>query len=230
MGWFADDPNFAVKPETYEQWYDSEHGQWVSAVEFGILESLLRAERGASLLDIGCGTGHFTRLFAEGRDGLVIGLDPDRQWLRHAREHATYGEEYVAGRAESLPFPDRCFDFTVSVTALCFIRNQAQALREQIRVTRQRFVLGLLNRHSLLYLEKGSGGGRGGYRGAHWHTAKEIRTLFAGLPVSNLSLSSALALPQLGSIGRTVERHWPQRMLLGGFLVVAGDTIAPCLP
>lgn len=219
----------AVKPETYEQWYDSERGQWISAVEFGILESVLRTEPGASVLDIGCGTGHFTRLFAEGKEGLVIGLDSDWRWLRYAREHATYGEEYVAGRAESLPFPDRSFDFTISVTALCFIQKQAQALREQVRVTRQRFVLGLLNRHSLLYLEKGRGGGSGGYQGAHWHTAAEIRSLFAGLPVSNLRLSSALALPQFGSIGRAVERHWPQRMLLGGFLVVAGDTIAPCL-
>lgn len=216
-----------TKPEVYEAWYDSARGRWIGAVEFGILESLLRAEPNASLLDIGCGTGHFTRLLAEGKTGLAVGLDPDREWISYANMHATHGERYVAGRAESLPFPDRSFDFSVSVAALCFVTKQKQALREQLRVTRRRFVLGLLNRHSLLYLENGRGGGTGGYRGAHWHTSAEIRALFADLPVSRLRLYSAIVLPQFPSIGRVLERYWPRRILLGGFLVAAGEVIPP---
>lgn len=212
-----------MKPEAYEAWYESDRGRWIGAVEFGILESLLRAEPNAAILDIGCGTGHFTRLLAQGREGLAIGLDPDRTWLSYANRHLTHGERYVAGRAEALPFPDRSFDFSVSVAALCFVANQKQALREQLRVTRRRFVVGLLNRHSLLYLEKGRGGGSGGYRGAHWHTAAEIRALFAGLPVSGLRLCSAIALPQIPSIGKVLERYWPRRILLGGLLVAAGE-------
>lgn len=224
---FASGPNSTVTPQAYEEWYDSARGKWIGAVEFDVLESLLRAEPKASVLDIGCGTGHFTRLFAEGKEGLAIGLDPDQQWLSYANARVTYGERYVAGQAESLPFPDRSFDFTVSVTALCFIKKQEQALREQLRVTRQRFALGLLNRHSLLYLEKGRRGGTGGYQGAHWHTASEILTLFAALPVRNLRLCSAIVLPQFTSIGRAVERYWPRRILLGGFLVVTGEVNAP---
>lgn len=215
-----------MNPETYEDWYESANGRWVSAVEYGILESVLAAGSNASILDIGCGTGHFTRLFAQGKDRWVIGLDPNRQWLSYAGTHGTFGERYVAGQAESLPFPDGSFDFSISVTALCFIQGQEQALREQVRVTRRRFVLGLLNRRSLLYLQKGRGKGTGGYRGAHWHTASEIRSLFADLRVDNLRLFSALALPQFKSVGKAVERFWPRKILLGGFLVVAGEVIA----
>lgn len=212
-----------MKPEVYEAWYDSPRGQWIGAVEHALLKSLLRPEPGSSLLDIGCGTGHFTRLFARDVRGLVIGLDPDEEWLTYANARAGHGEHYVAGLAESLPFPDCSFDFTVSVTALCFVSRQQQALRELVRVTRRRFVLGLLNRHSLLHLEKGRGEGAGGYQGAHWHTPSEIRALFASLPVDRLRLRTAIVLPRGTAFGRTVERCWPQSILLGGFLAVTGD-------
>lgn len=212
-----------LKPEAYEAWYNSPRGQWIGGVEHALLRSLLRAEPGSSLLDIGCGTGHFTRLLAPDIRGVVIGIDPDEESLAYARAHAVRGERYVAGFAESLPFPDRSFDFTVSVTALCFVVRQQQALRELVRVTRRRFALGLLNRHSLLHREKGRGAGVGGYHGAHWHTPAEIRMLFASLPIGNLRLRSAIILPRGTVVGRAVERWWPQPILLGGFLGVAGE-------
>lgn len=212
-----------MTPEAYEAWYESSRGQWIGAVEHALITSLLRPERGSSLLDVGCGTGHFTRLLAQEVQGAVVGLDPNQEWLAYAKARVAHGECYVVGLAEALPFPDRSFDFTVSVTALCFVRRQPQALRELVRVTRRRFVLGLLNRTSLLYLKKGRGEGTGGYRGAHWHTPKEIRTLFAFLPVGNLQLRTAVVLPRGGAFGRTVERFWPRNILVGGFLAVAGD-------
>lgn len=209
--------------ERYQAWYESPRGQWIGGVEHTLLTSLLRPEPGCSLLDIGCGTGHFTRMFARDVRGSVVGVDPNEEWLAYAYAHTSHGERYVAGRAESLPFPDRSFDFTVSVTALCFVARQQQALRELVRVTRRRFVLGLLNRHSLLYLEKSRTEGSGGYRGAHWHTPAEIRALFASLPVDNLRLRAAIVLPGGSAFARAVERRWPRRILLGGFLAVAGD-------
>lgn len=215
-----------MTPESYEAWYDSPRGRWMAAAEYALLASLLRPQPGASLLDVGCGTGHFTRLFAQDIRGPAIGLDPNLAWLAYANAHAAGGERYVGGRAESLPFADRSFDYAVCVTALCFISRQAQALRELVRVTRRRFVLGLLNRHSLLYLQKGRGGGSGGYRGAHWHTAAEVRALFAPLPVAKLRLRTAVAYPQGAAFGRAVERCWPGRILLGSFLAVTGEPAA----
>lgn len=212
-----------MNPEVYERWYESTRGRWIGAVEYSLLNSLLRPTSGCSLLDIGCGTGHFTRLFAHDTKGMVIGLDPNEEWLSYANAHSGNGERYVAGRAEALPFADQSFDLAASVTALCFIGDQEQALRELIRVTRRRFVLGLLNRHSLLYLQKGRGGGTGGYQGAHWHTRSEIRALFAPLPVSDVRLRTAIVLPQGTAFARAVESCWPQRTHLGGFIAAAAD-------
>jgi SAM-dependent methyltransferase len=187
----------------------------------------LRPARAETLLDVGCGTGYFTQRFADESGLHVVGLDPNAPWLEFARAHGTgtgtETEKYCVGVAESLPFADRSFDLSVSVTALCFVDNARRALQEILRVTRKRFAIGLLNRHSLLFLRKGLSGGSGAYRGAHWHTAREIRALFAGLPAANLTLRSAVFLPEGGQFARRVESLIPDRLRLGAFIVAAGD-------
>jgi SAM-dependent methyltransferase len=216
-----------VKPDAYEAWYASPRGRWIATTEFALLKSLLRPAPDSSVLDIGCGTGHFTRLFSGQTRGEVVGLDPNREWLAYAAAHREHRERYVVGRAEALPFPDRSFDCTVSVTALCFVGDQVRALREQVRVTRRRFALGLLNRHSLLYRQKGRSGGSGGYHGAHWHTATEIKALLVDVGVDNIELRTAIIVPSGGALARVVDRNWPPGNLLGGFLAVGGDVIGP---
>jgi hypothetical protein len=142
--------------------------------------------------------------------------------LQFARDHAASGETYVHADARRLPFGDRTFDLCVSVTALCFIREESQALAEMLRVTRRRFAIGLLNRWSLLYLRKGWRGGRGAYRGAHWHTPREARALFAGAAVGDLALATAVFLPGGTAVARLLETRLPDELPLGAFLVVAG--------
>lgn len=212
-----------MNPEQYDAWYRTPRGAWIGDVEFRMLVGMLRAQPGDTLLDVGCGTGYFSRRFAREAALTVTGIDPDREWLAYARQQAQPGEQFVEGRAEQLPFEDRSFDGAVSVTALCFIDEQRHALQEMLRVTRRRVVLGLLNRNSLLHRQVGRRGGVGGYRGAHWHTPAELRKLFDGLPIANLELQSAIFLPGGGRIARLVEYATPTRLLLGGFLAVAAD-------
>lgn len=212
-----------VTPGQYDAWYRTPRGAWIGGIEFRMLVGMLRAQPGDGLLDVGCGTAYFSRRFAREAGLTVTGIDPDREWLAHAHQQARPGEQFVEGRAEQLPFEDRSFDCTVSVTALCFIDAQRRALQEMLRVTRRRVVLGLLNRHSLLHRQVGRRGGVGGYRGAHWHTPAEIRKLFEGLPIANLELRSAIFLPGGGRVARLVEPTTPPRLLLGGFLAVAAD-------
>jgi SAM-dependent methyltransferase len=207
----------------YEAWYHTPRGQWIGGSEFQILRRLLLPAAGGSLLDVGCGTGYFTRRFASEAGLKTVGIDPNLSWIKFAEEHASGNETYQSGQAEHLPFADRSFDYTVSVAALCFVSDQPQAIREILSVTRKRFAIGLLNRHSLLYFQKGRRGGSGAYHGAHWHSSSEIRSLFAGLPVSNLVIRSAIFLPGGGVMSRVIESILPDRLPLGGFVAVAGD-------
>lgn len=206
----------------YDAWYHTPRGAWIGEVEYRLLQRLLAPLSGESLLDVGCGTGYFTRRFAQ--DGLAVsGIDPDADMLAFAATRAVANERYLFGDARALPFADRSFDLCISVTALCFIEEQSQVLAEMLRVTRRRFAIGLLNRASLLYLQKGRHGGQGAYRGAHWHTMPEARRLFASLPVEGLVLRTAVFLPGGTSLARLLERWLPGTLPWGAFLVAAGD-------
>lgn len=217
--------NFDPCVMEYDAWYQTPRGEWIGETEFALLNAMLRPEAEGSLADVGCGTGYFTRLFSQVLSGAVTGIDVDEEALCFARAHSVRGERYLNARGEALPFADGAFDFSVSVAALGFILDERQAVREMVRVTRKRFAIGLLNRHSLLWRDKGRGGGKGAYQGAHWHTAAEVRVLFAGMPVTNLQVRSAIVLPWGGRVARLVERLRPRSWLGGAFLVVAGDAL-----
>jgi SAM-dependent methyltransferase len=211
-----------VEPAEYDAWYRTPRGSWIGESEFRLLWRLIEPQPGERLLDIGCGTGYFSRRFAA--EGLpVTGLDPDPDMLAYARARAQAGEEYRLGDARSLPFADGAFDLSIAVTSLCFMSEEQQAIREILRVTRRRFALGLLNRHSLLYWEKGRQGGCGAYRGARWHTPREARTLLVGFPVENVRVCTAIALPSGSPVARSLERWSPPSLPWGGFLAIAGE-------
>lgn len=216
-----------VTADEYDRWYGTPRGAWIGQIEFRLLRDLLQPQRGASLLDVGCGTGYFTRRFAAEAGLHVVGLDPDVAWLAFARAHAAAGERYCGGRAEALPFDDHSFDYAISVTALCFVDDIGCALAELVRITRRRFAIGLLNRASLLHRDKGRAGGTGAYRGARWHTVGEVRALFGGLPVAGLAVRSAVFQPSGGVVARAIERVVPSRLPAGAFLVAAGIVRPP---
>jgi SAM-dependent methyltransferase len=213
-----------MTPEQYDAWYETPRGRWIGETECRLLEALLAPAPGESLLDIGCGTGYFTRHFAQ-RSLSVTGVDIDPAMIEFARAHAAAGERYTAGDAGALPFPDRSFDLCVSVTALCFVADERRAVAELLRVTRRRFAIGLLNRRSLLCFDKGRGGGRGAYHGAHWHTRGEIAALFEGLPATGLTFRSAILIPWGWRIAAAVDSIAGSRSSWGGFLAVAGEAV-----
>ena len=192
-------------------------------MEFNLVRKMLQPAPGGTLLDVGCGTGYFTRRLADECSLRVVGLDPNTEWLAFARLHDVGIEVYCGGRAEQLPFADTSFDYAISITALCFVDDARSALRELLRVSRRRFVIGLLNRHSLLFRQKGRSGGTGAYHGAHWHSVGEIGTLLQGLPVTNASIFSAVFLPGGSLFARALEAVLPGSFRVGAFIAVAGD-------
>lgn len=211
-----------MDPSDYDAWYDTPRGRWVGEAEFELCRRLLDVKPGDSLLDVGCGTGWFTRRFADLKL-QATGLDPDASWLAWARAHSDPAIHWVVGDARALPFADASFDHLLSIAALCFVDDERRAVAEIVRVAKRRFAIGWLNRASLLYREKGRGGGSGAYRGARWHTAAELRTLFAGLPVRDLKLRSAIYLPSGARLARGLEKCVPAVLPWGGMLLVAGE-------
>jgi SAM-dependent methyltransferase len=53
-----------MTPAEYDAWYDSPRGRWIGSTELRLVCRRLRMTPGTSLLDVGCGTGGFTRRLA----------------------------------------------------------------------------------------------------------------------------------------------------------------------
>jgi len=211
-----------MNPADYDAWYATPRGRWIGDAEYALAARLLAPQAGASLLDVGCGTGWFSRRAAA--DGLVVtGLDPNAAWLDYARAHGGPALNWVQGDARALPFADASFDHVLSIAALCFVDDERRAVAEAVRVARRSFAIGWLNRSSLLHRGKGRGGGSGAYRGARWHTADEVRALFAGLPVRDLKLRSAIFLPSGARWARLAELAMPAGLPWGGMLMLHGE-------
>lgn len=142
----------------YEVWYEVDEGRRADALEKATLSQLLEGFSGArgqnaplSVLEVGSGTGHFTRWFAQ--QGLAaVGLDSSAAMLAQAQ--ALDGVSLVQGDACLLPFADGTFDLVALVTTLEFLEHPKAALAEALRVSRQGLLLGVLNRHSLLALQR----------------------------------------------------------------------------
>ncbi len=140
----------------YEAWYETT-GRRADRLEKALLERLLaRLPRARTLLEVGCGTGHFTRWFQE--KGLqAVGLDLSLAMLVEAIHLDS--PPCVYGDSLALPFPGDTFDLVAMITTLEFLAHPVQALVEALRVSRQGLILGILNRQSLLGYQRTKEGG-----------------------------------------------------------------------
>jgi len=206
-----------LDPAKYDAWYQTPRGTWISETEFQLMISQLQPQPASTLLDVGCGTGHFSRRFAA--HGLqVTGIDPDAGAINFARQQDG-SIIYLKGSAEKLPFPDSSFDYCVAVTSLCFIEQVEKAITEMWRVSRKAMVLGLLNRNSLLFNQKYN---HGSYLGARWDRFGDVINILSDLKpgIAGVSHGTAVFLPWAGCIARTIETVVPNKVPWGGFLSV----------
>ncbi|MFP4071722.1 MAG: class I SAM-dependent methyltransferase [Desulfovibrionales bacterium] len=140
----------------FDRWEASSRGRAALACERRLLHRIISPwpRRRQKLLEIGCGTGIFLKLFWEaGFD--TTGLDRSPAMLERSRSRMGNRVDLHLGNADHLPFDDREFDFTVLITVLEFCADPEKIIAEAVRVTRKGLVIGFLNRDSLYYLSHG---------------------------------------------------------------------------
>jgi SAM-dependent methyltransferase len=131
-------------PQVYERWWRPALGR-VAKGAFGpgmneekrIARLLMALSPGDGVLDVGCGTGNFTRDFAKsvGPDGLVVGLDVSQTMLARAVRDTDYEQvAYVRGDAADAPFLNASFDAVCCFAALNLFADPYGALDSFTRV------------------------------------------------------------------------------------------------
>ena len=112
-------------------------GRWSHVVGVTFLD-WLALPKGASWLDVGCGSGVFTELILDTcSPAAVMAVDPAAAQIDYARKHPVAQRAGLqVADAQALPFPDCAFDVVVSALVINFILDRPRALAEMRRVCR----------------------------------------------------------------------------------------------
>lgn len=96
-----------------------------------------------TMLDVGCGVGHWGMLLASilPEHLRVSGVDREPSWVeaattRAAKRGLAERFDYRQGEAQRLPFPDASFDLVTCQTVLIHVPDPAAVIAEMKRVTR----------------------------------------------------------------------------------------------
>jgi ubiquinone/menaquinone biosynthesis C-methylase UbiE len=134
-----------------ERYFTDARDYWWHADYLELLLRRLGLPEAPVVLEVGVGQGHFARAVAPHLPAgfVYTGLDPEERSLAVARARTADGVphvgasgavdgrfDFVAGRAEALPFADGRFDLVMCQTLLIHLPDPARGLAEMVRVCR----------------------------------------------------------------------------------------------
>jgi len=140
--------DFDFLANKYDSWYDSAKGRMYDRLEKKAISRYLPPNaKGKTLLEVGCGTGHWSRFFSE-YGFEVTGVDVSERTINIAKSKNISNASFQLADGHSLPFEDSSFDVTAAITTLEFVSDAEAVVQEMIRCTRQsggQLLVGVLN-------------------------------------------------------------------------------------
>jgi ubiquinone/menaquinone biosynthesis C-methylase UbiE len=167
----------------YDNYYQRDGGRIIDRIEKEIFAVHLNHTQKGHLLELGCGTGHWTKFFSE-QGFHVTAIDNSAAMLKIAEKKNIPNTLFRKADASRLPFPNHSFSTIVSVTMLEFVKDIHRVIYETDRVLKPggTLILGCLNALSELGKNKDNDPV---FRYGHFLTPDEIEQLLSrfGQPV-----------------------------------------------
>jgi len=172
--------DFGALARSYDRWYETAEGKAHDHQQKAAVSRLLPPPtRNATLLDVGCGTGHWSRFF--GSLGYrVVGVDLSREMLCRARSHDRIHGLFGIADGCSLPFDDFAFDVVSAMAVVEFTSCVDALVAEVFRCARTdgTVIVGTLNRLAPLNRHRVAAG-KEPYCAARLFSPTELRHLLA---------------------------------------------------
>ena len=157
----------------YDQFYQSDGGRAVDMAEKAVISDLLLQVDSREMLELGCGTGHWTAFFSE-KGFRVTAVDQSPAMLEQARKRVIPEVQWVDADAAHLPFSDGKFELITAITLFEFVEDRNALLSEIGRLLKPGgfLIVGWLNSLSEIGRQKKSSPT---FSKAHLYTPAEIR-------------------------------------------------------
>ena len=132
-------------------WYDKllekDNDSFQQKVILPNLARLLNLDKSTIVLDLACGQGFFSRIFAE-KANKIIASDISSELIQLAKKHPANNIEYHVSAADTITFcKDKSVDKIVIVLALQNIQNVDGVLKECSRVLKEKGSLYIVLNH-----------------------------------------------------------------------------------
>lgn len=195
----------------YEEWFERNKNIYKSELN-AVKNFIFKNEKG---LEIGIGTGRFAKPL-----GIETGIEPSESMRKIA---ADKGLEVHDGVGESIPFPDKSFDFILIVTTICFLNDLEKTMEECRRVLREngKIIIGIVDRDTPLgqeYLQNKENNVF--YKDAHFHSTEELLELLEKYKFKNIEIVQTV-FGKLSEINRVQD--FKKGYGEGGFAVIKAD-------
>jgi ubiquinone/menaquinone biosynthesis C-methylase UbiE len=133
------------KPKTKghsEEYFGDFRDYWYNQDFLELMANRWELEKVRTLLDVGCGQCHWTRIVSQFlvKGSQVTAVDSDPKWAKdNEKLHGFFAEKEIGFEIKEadvlkLPFADNSFDAVTCQTVLIHIENPLDALREMKRV------------------------------------------------------------------------------------------------
>ena len=125
-----------------EEYFGSKRDYWYNSDFLDLMAKRWQLHNYSSLLDIGAGRCHWTKLLAPylKENSKVVALDNEKKWVEESSNQTSFFEEknidfsYLESKADDLPFEDNSFEVVTCQTLLIHVPNPEDVLKEMKRV------------------------------------------------------------------------------------------------
>ncbi len=191
--------DFDQVANNYDIWYSSARGAMYDRLEKQVIDRLLAdIAKQIRLLEVGCGTGHWSRYFSnKGFD--VTGIDISAEMIKIARQKQIPNSSFEIADGRDLPFEAGSFDIAAAVTILEFTSEPDNIISEMVRCVKKNkgvIIIGVLNSLSG-YNQKRKNKSGSVYSSAHLFSPQQIRGLL-----------SQYGIPRMRTTGFVPEKDW----------------------